>query len=602
MFSQMKSIETEYKDELLSLDIFEYNVQEFGQSYIDDFYIDTKQQFEQIFKLQNQMSKDIELTKLFAQFSDLMGPANLSFAKISNRLMELKNVILSYFSCNQRGSSLRKYVLSYPSCFDTLKIIKLTHLYLENADQESKLEPIKQDLDLNCQLQNCDSKSPDKKCSKLSKQDEDQSSNPFLSTISTLQRQQSNPELLPLESQVISNSLPNKFAEQLRILDLEILKQNKSQENLKSFSSILLSSEETKSEYQIFQQFGTSIKRALWVIEDDEVYKAIKCQDICSPIFFTKQPNQDIQFGFGVQNYQEFDKKNVLNLKDVQVKFTHTNFVEINGQGFKHISYGNNKLIEKQYQQFLETKENNSICFSNKKDAYKIEFCDQILVEQGVINSPNPLTESYTIEMVNQLERPNCFDYIKTFDRESISNSFSKGRVQKQKGVQLPKAYVIKIEKIINKKLYERFVIELKFMSEKYPQKDFEDIMQHLFHGSYQVDPILIYNSSIGFDFRLSKEKCFYGRGAYFAKNSGYSDSYSYIIPTTSRYQIFVALVLTGDSITLNNNEPDLQAPPYKPGSNTERYDSVHNGQQDHFVVYDHYRAYPGYLITYETV
>eukprot|EP00347_Sterkiella_histriomuscorum_P021089 403335296 len=522
--------------------------------------------------------------------------------------------------------------------------------------------------------------------------------------------------MVPTKHRLVSNKLPHMFPDQFSKLYQEIVPQHKglkdfkNQENLKSFSSILQSCEETKSDYHIVQQFGTCIKRALWVIENDDVYKAIKCQDTCSPIFFTKKPNQDIQFGFGVQSLKEINQIKVLSLKDVQVKFTHSDFVEIDGKGFQHLSIEISKLIEKLYQKLLETKKDNSTNILTRKGkilkrfeviqeptillkvdpqvkwmvksanidsglkysfenvytvniscayyqmlaekrnitshfthsnqvTYSITFNHNNPAQQGIIHGPNPFTESYSIEMVKKSDRPNYFDYITTFDRQSVSNkqqlsisqqqskttliytlnkedaeykylsklfydSFLKGRVDvlQQQIQQQPKANVIKIEKIMNKSLYERFVIEIKFMSEKYPQKDFEDIMQHLFHGSYQTDPQQIYDSSIGFDFRLSKDKGLYGRGAYFAKNSGYSDSYRYRIPYSSQYQIFVALVITGDRVTLNKTEPDLKAPPYKPGSKTQRFDSVHNGLQDHYIVYDHYRAYPGYLITYETI
>eukprot|EP00347_Sterkiella_histriomuscorum_P018477 403345369 len=129
-------------------------------------------------------------------------------------------------------------------------------------------------------------------------------------------------------------------------------------------------------------------------------------------------------------------------------------------------------------------------------------------------------------------------------------------------------------------------------------QQKFEDLMQYLFHGTRDVNPKLIYESKIGFDFRLSNEKGLYGSGTYFAKNSGYSNAYRYKIPDKEQYQMFVALVLTGESIKLEQTK--LKAPPFKSGSTQERYDSVNNGEGGHFIVYDHFRAYPGYLITYK--
>ena len=40
--------------------------------------------------------------------------------------------------------------------------------------------------------------------------------------------------------------------------------------------------------------------------------------------------------------------------------------------------------------------------------------------------------------------------------------------------------------------------------------------------------------------------------------------------------------------------------PPLIEGSLTEKYDSVYNVKCDHYIVYDNFKAYPGYLITYQ--
>lgn len=51
-------------------------------------------------------------------------------------------------------------------------------------------------------------------------------------------------------------------------------------------------------------------------------------------------------------------------------------------------------------------------------------------------------------------------------------------------------APVIKrIEKVYNCVIYEKFINEFKRMLKKYPMKNVNDIMKHLFHGTRATDP-----------------------------------------------------------------------------------------------------------------
>lgn len=109
---------------------------------------------------------------------------------------------------------------------------------------------------------------------------------------------------------------------------------------------------------------------------------------------------------------------------------------------------------------------------------------------------------------------------------------------------------VIKIEKIYNCVIYEKFMNEFKRMLRKYKDLKINDIVKHLFHGSRQTEPHLIYGSEDGLDMRFSNSGM-YGRGTYFADNSQYSSAYHY--PTkNNECQMFLAMVLVGDSVTLN--------------------------------------------------
>ena len=140
---------------------------------------------------------------------------------------------------------------------------------------------------------------------------------------------------------------------------------------------------------------------------------------------------------------------------------------------------------------------------------------------------------------------------------------------------------------------------EFKRMLRKYPNRQIDDIMKHLFHGSKTTDPRLIYASEDGFDPRFSNSGL-YGRGTYFADNSHYSSKYAYSVPNDSgSQQLFLALVLVGETVALKPNS-SYNIPPLKEGSLTERYDSINNEAEGHYIIYDSLKSYPGYLITFK--
>lgn len=122
---------------------------------------------------------------------------------------------------------------------------------------------------------------------------------------------------------------------------------------------------------------------------------------------------------------------------------------------------------------------------------------------------------------------------------------------------------IIKIEKIYNCVIYEKFCNELRRMIRKYPQKNINDIVKHLFHGCRGTDPKIIYEGEDGLDIRFSNGGA-YGQGIYFANNSGYSINYAH--PTGNGHMtMFVALVCTGDSKQMPGG--NYRIPPNKPGS-----------------------------------
>lgn len=155
---------------------------------------------------------------------------------------------------------------------------------------------------------------------------------------------------------------------------------------------------------------------------------------------------------------------------------------------------------------------------------------------------------------------------------------------------------IIKIEKVYNCVLYEKFMNEFKRMLRKYPKLQVTDMVKHLFHGTRATAPKLIAETEDGLDLRFSNSGM-YGQGIYFADNSQYSHSYHHPAKD-GNCQMFMALVLVGDSITLPPAQ--FRIPPNKTNSTTERYDSINNGEGGHYIVYDNVKCYPGYIITYK--
>lgn len=122
-----------------------------------------------------------------------------------------------------------------------------------------------------------------------------------------------------------------------------------------------------------------------------------------------------------------------------------------------------------------------------------------------------------------------------------------------------------------------------------------EIYIRRLFHGTGSADAVhgICINN---FDFRVSgKHGTAFGDGAYFARDSRYSDCYA---GSGSKRYIFLALVLVGE-YTLGHTS--YRRPPSKPGKPDELYDSCVDNVADPaiFVVFEKNQVYPEYLIEY---
>ena len=176
----------------------------------------------------------------------------------------------------------------------------------------------------------------------------------------------------------------------------------------------------------------------------------------------------------------------------------------------------------------------------------------------------------------------------------------------------LPSAKILKLERIQNQWLWEKHTFSKQRMTVK-NQGDVNE--KELFHGTKSTPPEKIFKSEHGFDFRFASTGM-WGEGTYFAVNAQYSNNYAHSVGDSK--QMILAKVLTGETCRCQPHG-SLKKPPVKSqprgrhssssGDSSgevfedERYDSVsgNTNGSDIFVIYDHDKAYPAYLITYKT-
>ena len=163
----------------------------------------------------------------------------------------------------------------------------------------------------------------------------------------------------------------------------------------------------------------------------------------------------------------------------------------------------------------------------------------------------------------------------------------------------LPQKYIVKIERIQNIWLWEKYYQHRDRMKRKNDGKINEKL---LFHGTRDTSPSSIYKDEVGFDMRFCNAGM-WGIGNYFAEKASYSDKYAHRLPDDI-HQMFLAKVLTGISIELPPNK-ELRMPPImETDSEMEgnfRYNTV-NGETKGsrvYITYDNDQAYPFYLISY---
>ena len=167
----------------------------------------------------------------------------------------------------------------------------------------------------------------------------------------------------------------------------------------------------------------------------------------------------------------------------------------------------------------------------------------------------------------------------------------------------LPSLKLLEVMRVQNLMLWRRYCFFKSLMSRKNNGQVNEKL---LFHGTRATNPKTIISSEKGFDFRYGSEDCLWGKGTYFAVDANYCDCRFAFLTSEEKRQLFVARVLTGRSIKMPKPNRTLKEPPRMSDSGTDAYDSVNGFVQQPvhaqiYVIYDHDKAYPAYLLTYRT-
>jgi len=157
---------------------------------------------------------------------------------------------------------------------------------------------------------------------------------------------------------------------------------------------------------------------------------------------------------------------------------------------------------------------------------------------------------------------------------------------------------IVKIEKIVNPTLREHWEHELQMVKKNNGNDPNIEYVKLLFHGTSKTPPKIIYEADKGWKISYSRDDSLWGRGLYFALDSIYTHNYTY--RTKVNRKVFLAEVIVGDGVHCEEDST-LREPPEK--ENGKRYDSVIGHRHDTWiwVTYDDARAYPTYLIEYNS-
>jgi len=157
---------------------------------------------------------------------------------------------------------------------------------------------------------------------------------------------------------------------------------------------------------------------------------------------------------------------------------------------------------------------------------------------------------------------------------------------------------IIKIERVQNPCLYREYMKAKQKLADKRGGNPNELLLKH---GTRSTPPEKIWNTgdhtnTYGFDPRYSAEG-YFGKGAYFAEDTSYSDGYasSITLPEGPAKQMFLAKVAAG----LFDQKPVLDRTLLHPSPGFDSVRGPITNSNQGIIIYELHRSYPAYLVTY---
>lgn len=151
---------------------------------------------------------------------------------------------------------------------------------------------------------------------------------------------------------------------------------------------------------------------------------------------------------------------------------------------------------------------------------------------------------------------------------------------------------VVKVQRIQHPALWDEYA-HARMTVAKRNNGDANEL-RDLKHGTGNTDPSVIIESDAGIDYRYSDWGMF-GKGAYFAEETDYSDD-GYVFKSGDTRQIFICRAVVGNVEERPVPDSNIRHP--KIGYHSVR--GVVRGIQYAYILYDNYRAYPEYLVEYK--
>ena len=153
-------------------------------------------------------------------------------------------------------------------------------------------------------------------------------------------------------------------------------------------------------------------------------------------------------------------------------------------------------------------------------------------------------------------------------------------------------ATIVKLERIQHKDVWREYARQRAITAESLDGDPNE--LLDLKHGTGSTDPKQVYGSDKGIDYRYS-DWGMYGKGAYFAEDPDYTHSKGYTFDAGGGNNAMLLCRILAGKVDERTSDSNIRHP-------TVRHHSVRgivSGRQYAYILYEHYRCYPEYLVTY---